>query len=381
MKILFTTVDPVEIGRGPYTHIKELVEGLENRGVEVTMLFGFDGKPDIKSTGGFIDTGTRLTRKDMVKDFINQYLTILFIKRYIKQNKNSYSLIYGRDWILGTLGNDFPIPTISEFNSIPSQLRIYKGSGLLNKLYTQLTIRRENKALVSSSRINCVSDGILNNLKNRVSPDQHSKMQVIDNGVNLNSYVFDESKFKKDRIKIIFIGSFTHWQGVEFIAPTMLPILDKYKHVDLLLIGSGPYLEGVKSGLAIYKNTPRVEFTGRISIKEAAEKLSRCHIGFSPHKTGVLGAPLKILEYCGAGLTQVTSGIEGTEFLEEHNLGSLVEPGNVKGYQFALEKLLNNRHLIAERGISARRYAERYLSWNNTVDKVFHVCQDVLANS
>ncbi len=381
MKILFTTIDPVEIGRGHYTHIKELVEGLEKRGIEVTILFGFDGKPEIKSSGPFIDTGARLTRNNLIKDLINQYSTMFFIRKYIEQHKNNFSLIYGRDWILGTLGNNFPIPTISEFNGVPSQLRTYKGDGLLNKLYMKLLIERENKALVNSSRIICVSDSILNNLKHKVSPDHHSKLQVIDNGVNLDSYVLDESKFKEQRIIIVFIGSFTHWHGVEFIAPTMLPILDKYKHVDLLLIGSGPYLERVKSGLAIYKNTPRVQFTGRISMKEAAEKLSRCHIGFSPHKIGVLGAPLKILEYCGAGLTQVTSGIEGTEFLDEHNLGSLVEPGNVKGYQFALEKLLNNRHLIAERGIRARLYAERYLSWDNTVDKVFHVCRDVLKNA
>ena len=380
IKILFTTIDPVEIGRGPYTHIKELVEGLEKRGAEVTMLFGFDGKPEIKSTGGFVDTGARLTRKNTIKDFINQYLSILFIKKHIRRNKNNYDLIYGRDWILGMLGNDFPIPTVSEFNGLNSQLRTYKEGGLLNRLYIKLLIKRENEAVINNSRIICVSDSILNTLKDRVAPKYHSKMQVIDNGVNLDSYVFDESKFKEHRIKIVFVGSFTHWHGIEYIAPTMLPILEEYEEVDLLLIGSGPYLEGVESDFKEYRNSGRVEFTGRLSMKEAAERLSSCHIGFSPHKAGVLGAPLKILEYCGAGLPQVTSGIKGTEFLEEHRLGLLVKPGNIKGYQFALEKVLNNRDLIAEMGIRARRYAETYLSWDHTVDKVFHICRDVLKN-
>jgi glycosyltransferase involved in cell wall biosynthesis len=381
VKILFTTVDPVEIGRGHYTHIKELVEGLEKRGVQVTMLFGFDGRPDIRCTGGFIDTGARLTRKRAIKDFVNQYTAGLSIKRHIRRNKGQYSLLYGRDWILGVLDGGFQIPTVSEFNGIPSQLREYRGSGLLDRIYIRLLTRRENRALISSSRVICVSEGILRNLKNRVSKKYHSKMRVIDNGVNLNSYVFDESKFLGNRIRIAFVGSFTHWHGVESIAPTMLPILEKYEKVDLLLIGSGPYSEGVKSDLRLYEHSGRVEFTGRIPMEEAAERLSKCHIGFSPHKAGVLGSPLKIREYCGAGLAQVTSRIEGAEFLEAHGLGLLVEPGRIEDYQAALERLLSSKDLIAEMGTRARRYAEKFLSWDNAVDRVLSVCREVSNDS
>ena len=377
MKLLFTSIDPVEIGRGHFTHIKELVEGFERRGAQVTMLFGYNGQPPINSTGGFIDTQARLERKDNINDFINQYLSVLFIRRYLKLHEKYYDILYGRDWILGELSNTLAIPTISEFNGIASQLREYKGRGLLNKLYSSLLIKREKRALIKSSRVICVSDGILRSLKKRVSLNHHHKMHVIENGVNLSRYTFNETKFNAERIKIVFIGSFAYWHGIEYIAPTILPILKKHNEVDLLLIGEGPHLEAIKHQFREYNNTARVEFTGRVSMEEAAKKLCGCHIGFSPHKAGVLGSPLKIREYCAAGLAQVTSGIRGTDFLEQHGLGLLINPGDIRGFQNAFMKLLEDRSLISEMAIKARMYAEKYLSWENAVERIFQVCKEV----
>ncbi len=380
MRILFTTVDPVEIGRGHYTHIKELVEGLERRGVQITMLFGFDGKPNIRSSGGFIDTGARLTRRDRIKDFFNQYLAISHIGRYIRNYAGNYDLIYGRDWILGSIGDCLDVPTISEFNGITSQLRMYKRGGILSRLYTGLLVRREKKAVVNSSLIICVSDSILNYLENVICPGYQHKMQVIDNGVNLEHYLFQESKFRADRIKIAFIGSFSYWHGVEYIAPTLRQILDKHKEVDLLLIGTGPNLKRVQVDLDEYWKRGQVEFTGRISIAEAAKALNECHIGFSPHRPGVLGAPLKIREYCAAGLALVASGIEGTEFISENGLGLVVKAGNITGFQLAFENLLRNKALMTGMATKARRYTENYLSWNNSIEKVYAACKEVRRN-
>jgi glycosyltransferase involved in cell wall biosynthesis len=378
MKILFTSIDPVEIGRGHYTHIKELVEGFEKRGVQVTMLFGYDGNPAIKSTGRFIDTGARLERKDSISDFINQYLSILFIKKHLKRYQRLYDLIYGRDWIVGEVSNILTIPSVSEFNGIASQLRVYKKQNLLNTFYSALLMRREKRALISSSRIICVSYGIMQSLKKRVSLNHHGKMHVIENGVNLNRYIVGHHKSYDERIKIVFIGSFAYWHGIEYIAPTILPILAKYDDVDLLLIGEGPKLKNLKHQFGAYANSGRVEYAGRIPMEEASQKLCQCHIGFAPHKNGVLGSPLKIREYCAAGLAQVTSKIQGTQFLAEKRLGILVTPGDISGFQSALEGLLQNRAIISEMGIKARQYAEDFLDWDSKIDKICEVCNAAL---
>jgi len=385
VKILLTTVDPVEPGRGHYTHIKELVEGLDRRGVAVTMLFGYMGNPQIRCTGGFIDTGARLTRGDKleykIKDFINQYSTISFIGKYIRRFGKEYHLIYGRDWILGTLGKRFDVPRISEFNGVTSHLRMYKRRGILDQLYSNLLKLREKRAVRDSSLVICVSDSILNHLGQAICPGHEQKMRVIDNGVNLSYYPFDASKFLEDRIRICFIGSFSYWHGTEYIVPALKPILEKQGEVDLLFIGSGPNLHMVKAGLKDHCASGRVRFTGRIPIEEAAKELSSCHIGFSPHKPGVLGAPLKTREYCAGGLALVASGISGTEFIEENDLGIVVAPGDVHGFEKAFEKLLSDRNGMKEMGMRARRYAERHLNWDDSVDKVYAACKEVLRDS
>lgn len=379
MRVLFTSVDPVEVGRGHYTHVKEIVEGFEKRGAQVTMLFGYEGNPAIKCTGGFINTRARLARDDSITDFVRQYRAIMFIKRYLKQHEQLFDIIYGRDWIVGELDSILNIPSVSEFNGVASQLRTYKEHSFLNRLYSSLLKKREKRALSSSSQIICVSDGVLLALKNMVSPNHHGKMDVIENGVNLEMYTFNQKKFIGDRIKIAFIGSFSYWHGVEYIAPAILPILSKYRDVDLLLIGDGPQLAGLRKQFAIYRNTERVQYTGRISVREAANTLCKCHIGFAPHRDGVLGSPLKIREYCAAGLVQVTSKIQGTQFLKDNALGVLVTPGDVPGFQLAMEKLVRNRTLISEMGITARKYAENFLGWDSKIDSIYDICKSILA--
>ncbi len=381
MKVLLTTVDPVEVGRGHYTHIRELVEGLERRGVAVTMLFGYAGDPQIRCKGGFIDTGARLTRQDKLsyrlKDFGNQYMAMWYIRNYIRRYGKRYDIIYGRDWILGAIGRHLMLPTISEFNGVASQLRMYKN-GILNQIYTRLLIQRERRAVIDSSRIICVSESILRHLAEEICPGCFHKMQVIDNGVNLGHYRFKKTKFMETRLKIAFIGSFSYWHGIEYIVPTFRPVLEKHKYVDAVFIGSGPNLKMVKSGLDDFYRKGRVEFAGLLPIEEAANRLNRCHIGFSPHKGGVLGAPLKIREYCAAGLALVTSGIAGTEFIKEKDLGLVVRPGHIFGFQIAFESLLENRTKLFEMGTRAREYAERHFSWDDSVGKVYDACEQVL---
>ena len=385
MRVLLTTVDPVEVGRGHYTHIKELVEGLEGRGVEVTMLFGYAGNPSIRCTGGFIDTGARLTRGDRlenkIKDFINQYLAICAIKSYVRRFGRNYHLIYGRDWILGTLGEGFDVPRISEFNGVTSHLRTFKRRSFLDRIYLGLLKKRERRAVRNSSLVICVSESIRDYLSQVICPDHMQKMRVIDNGVNLGYFQFDRSKFFADRIRICFIGSFSYWHGTEYIVPALRPILEKYREVDLIFIGFGPNLGMVKAGLKDHCASGRVEFTGRLPVREAAKRLSDCHIGFSPHKPGVLGAPLKIREYCAGGLALVASGIAGTEFIKRNDLGVVVAPGDIDGFQKAFESVLSDRNKMMEMGMQARKYAERHLSWRDSVDKVYAACKDVLRSS
>ncbi|MCF8082925.1 MAG: glycosyltransferase family 4 protein [Deltaproteobacteria bacterium] len=385
MKMLLTTVDPVEVGRGHYTHIKELVEGLERRGVAVTMLFGYMGNPQIHCTGGFIDTGARLIRGDRleykIKDFINQYLAICNINSYVRRFGKDYHLIYGRDWILGTLGNRFDAPKISEFNGVTSHLRTYKHVGILDRIYLTLLKNREKRAVRDSSLVLCVSESIRNHLGQAICPGHEHKMRVIDNGVNLDYFQFDTSKFSADRVKICFIGSFSYWHGIEYIVPVLEPILKNHKAVDLVFIGSGPNLDMVRTGLKDHYASGRVRFTGRIPIEEAAKKLSACHVGFSPHKPGVLGAPLKIREYCAGGLALVVSGISGTEFIKKNDLGIVVAPGDIRGFQRAFECLLKDRVGLMEKGRNARRYAEHHLSWHNSVEKVYDACKEMLKSS
>lgn len=119
----------------------------------------------------------------------------------------------------------------------------------------------------------------------------------------------------KNELRIIFIGTLAHFTDLEEIFVSMA----KKSHlgeVKLRIVGIGPKeseLKRLSKGLGL---EDKIEFRGWKSRQEFGEELTWANVGIIPFKQNQLtncALPQKALEYLSAGLSVVSSRLEGSE--------------------------------------------------------------------
>jgi len=166
---------------------------------------------------------------------------------------------------------------------------------------------------------------------------------------------------------LIYTGSIhPHW-GVNLALKAVKKLRNKWK---LRMIMVGPHepriirkIMPLLSALGIEDN---VEILRQVPYHELPAILAKGEVGLAPYpidSPAQFLVPLKIKEYCAAGLPIVTINVGETgSFVNENNVG-LATKDDVGAYAEAIDHLLADRDLYKSKASAAVETARKY-DWN-----------------
>jgi glycosyltransferase involved in cell wall biosynthesis len=172
-----------------------------------------------------------------------------------------------------------------------------------------------------------------------------------------------------DAVVCGFLGTFTRWHGVAFLAGRVPGLVAADPRLRFLFVGDGDLKPEVEQRLLAGGAKDRVTFTGLVPPIEVPGLLAACDILLSPHLpfedgTEFFGSPTKLFEYMAAGRAIVASRLGPIgRLIEDGETGVLFPPGDGEAFDRAVAELARDPAARGRLGRKARERAEANYTW------------------
>lgn len=390
LKIIYlrTTPAPGTQAGGAASHIKGVVTGLLELGVEVQLisndeLLGLDGatisttKIDAESWGitrGVLDINNNAVFTRNALPLIQQDLPDFIYQRYAR---------FSWAGVVATLRTGRPL--FLEYNG--SEVWVGRHWDRVSML--DLLSRYEHLNLAAATRIFVVSEVERKNLERAGLASE--KIIVNPNGVDTDIFrpdvggarVREQLGVAGEEQLVGFVGSFGPWHGVLVLAEAIKLIPDTSR-LRFLLVGTGALHEEMQRLLRAEVEAGRVIFTGAVEHEKIPALLDACDILVSPHiplaaRAEFFGSPTKLFEYLAMGKGIVASRLgQIGEVLTHEETALLVEPGDVVQLSAAITRLSESRALREALGTAARQAACERHTWKRNTENIIAAYHDWL---
>jgi len=180
---------------------------------------------------------------------------------------------------------------------------------------------------------------------------------------------------------LVYLGIMGPQDGVD----TILHVTDELVHrrgrtgLRVALLGFGDCLDDLKNECTALGLDDHVVFTGRADKAMIADYLSAADVGLCPD----LKTPLndvstmnKTMEYMAYALPSVSFDLVETRVSGADTV-TYVEDGDVIAFADAVEKLLDDAELRADRGVAARQRVSKALDWRPQAENYVAVFDDL----
>ena len=273
------------------------------------------------------------------------------------------------------LARKLGIPLVLEVNS--SEVWVRKNWSRLT--WIRLAEAMERTAFRNADRLVLVSDELVPAVL--AAGAERDRVVVNPNGVDVSRFdpADDGSAarqrlgFPRDTVVCGFLGTFTRWHGVLFLAEQIAPLARRNPQLRFLFLGDGDLRPQVEERLSRDGVLDRVRFTGLLEPSRIPEHLAGCDILLSPHLpfedgTPFFGSPTKLFEYLAAGRPVVASRLGQIGRVVEHEeTGLLFDPGNAEEFRSAVLRLAKEPDERRRMGARARSVVESRYTWEANV--------------
>jgi glycosyltransferase involved in cell wall biosynthesis len=287
---------------------------------------------------------------------------------FLKQNYKKFDVIHLHSHLVF---HSFVIAIISKIANIPSVITIHG-------LYSQTAPRKISEIWLNtlsriifkcSAKIICLTQADSSITKNYVN---ELKVVVIGNGVNADR--FDINKEMLEKNFVLFVGRFVRGKGVYEVIEAFNRILNEFKGIKLIMIGSGPEEENIKKIILNLNLQAKIKLMKNVKEEKLIEFYQQTKFLLLPSYTE--GLPLVLLEGMSCGSPIITSNIPQLINLIE-GCGLSVEVKNVNNLVEAMSKLLKDEELRIHFRKNARKKIEEEYSWDVVVDKTIDVYNSI----
>ncbi len=388
MKLLYITLENLSLHKGSVVHVKEIVNGLRERGYHVGLVASSLNKDE---------KAVLFYNLNIIPSFILQLLklkkqpyiaSLVFLFVYLLRILPQYDIIYARDYhtVIAALFPRllFRKKLVYEINGIANEEQKLKKDSFLNRILVFLIEKAERVATKYSERIVSVTPHIGTYLIENYKCAS-DKVIAIGNGVNTKYFypVRDEVLLEKWRNKvgiakeeiiIAFVGNLAPWQGVETLIEVAPLILKEVRNIKFLIIGDGILRKEFKTKVNRLGVSDHFIFTGMIQYENIPILINLADICVAPfiskrnRTTGV--SPLKVFEYMACGKPIVCSRIEGLEFIEQKGVGRLISPEDVMSLQEGLIDLIKNPQKRIMMGNKGLQISREIFNWESRVIEI-----------
>ncbi|WP_323665205.1 glycosyltransferase family 4 protein [Aliarcobacter butzleri] len=302
------------------------------------------------------------------------------------------------------LSNKYKIPLIVEYNG--SEVWVQNNWGTDGLKYSKLALDMEEYVLNSADTIITVSQVLQDELIER----GFEKEKIVFYPNCIDQRVYDYKNFqeadkvtlreklsfsKKDKI-FTFIGTFGAWHGVEFLANSIVRLVQNHKqeldnyNIKFLFIGDGLLGEKVRGLLETEDIKRYVKFTGLIPQKEAPVYLGISDCFLSPHikqKGKFIGSPTKLFEYMAFSKPIIASNLDQIGEIFEYKLYAnelnnfeiiekesaiVYEPDNYEEFIKSILFVATKMSELEKMGKNAYEMAIEKYTWDVHVDKIIN---------
>ena len=372
MKI-FYIITKSETG-GPQTHISQLGKYLFAKGHKMALM----SYPGGWQKGGWLEKeierigGTFYPNEFLSNDInpIKDFAAILKIRKAVKDFKpDLISCHSSKAGILGRIAIRNKVPTIFTAHG----WGFTQGTSWERKFLIPL----EKIASKFCSKIICVSDNDHNlALKYKIAPD--SKIITIHNGVEIDkNFAFDENKFRKLPVKIVFVGRFAPpKQQTQLLEAFMQLPTNLREKVMVIFVGDGVARNNTELFIKNNHLEKQARMAGDLSREEVFKILSDAHI-FALISDWE-GFPRTIIEAMSFGLPIISSDVGGAKESAGPQNGFLIPPGNIDAISARLTDLISNPDLMIKMGRASRQIAQERFSLDMMIEKTVGLYYDLL---
>jgi glycogen(starch) synthase len=327
-------------------------------------------------------------RKNLFVRFLRLFSIISFffkISKVIKKEKpdvlHAHAMFYcGLPAIF--LGKIYKIPVVYELRSVwMYKHKINKNDKFFNKLIDFLLLRLEIVTLKKSDYIVFLN----NNLKAHI--EELSKnfpaSKVISNAVNLSLINSISKKTETDKVVFGYIGTLTHYEGIEFLIETFQEMYAEGFKYKLLIYGNGICRDSIIKLIDSKENN--IFYKGSFPPDKISSAYSEVNVIINPRlNLDVTNnvTPLKPLEAIGYKKIFIGSDVKGIkELITNKSYGFLFKSENKEDLKSVVKKVYNlsnsQKNLILEESYN---YVKTFKDWESNAFKYEEIYTNLIKN-
>ena len=205
------------------------------------------------------------------------------------------------------------------------------------------------------------------------------KIKVIYNSIDflkLKSNHNKEELKKKlglNEIILLTIARLTPFKGIDMLIEIMPRIIEKYKKISLVIVGSGNELKNLQRIVKSLKLDEYVFFKGRLGRQETINYLKTSDLFLlNTHHEGMSHT---LLEAMKIGVPIITTKVGGNpETIKNKETGILIDYRNKEQWINAISQILDNPDLAEKLTKQAKEDLKRF-NWDNLVEETIKVFQ------
>ena len=373
---------------GAATHIRELVNALVERGVEVKLLTA-------RATSAWAAEALACEVIDVDSEALLQQLR----RRTARiegatsapgtRASEVHSLLLNQSVgeHLEALYARWPFDVIFERYSLWSYagLRFARGRGipLLLEVNAPLVAQQEEyRSLFNAGTARALEELLLANADRVIVPSKAlaayvaerggrpRRVRVIPCGVSraifLPTWRPIEAREGMQEFVVGFLGSLKQWHGVDILLEVFQELRKRSPAYRLLIVGDGP-LRSVVEARGCGMPSDAITITGTVPHRNVPRWLERMDVGLAPYPALPLFyfSPLKVLEYAASGVPIVASGSGQIAEIFAHEVSAMLHaPGNVTEIVEHIERLRASPELRVRLARAARRAVKKVYTWD-----------------
>lgn len=257
------------------------------------------------------------------------------------------------------------LPVIYEVRAFWEDAAVDQGTAKVGDARYQLTRTLETGLMRRADAVVAICDGLRRDIEARgLAVD---KLTVVPNVVDSdsltrsnhsNSQLRQRFALGHDAFVLGFIGSFYHYEGLEFLIREVAPLFRSRPNLRLLLIGGGPAESDLRAEVEALRLSGQIIFAGRVPHRDIAACYDLIDVLVYPRlplRLTELVTPLKPLEAMAAGRIVVASDVGGhRELIQDRRNGFLFPAGNGNALRSTLESVMRDRSDLRSIGENAR---------------------------
>lgn len=227
-------------------------------------------------------------------------------------------------------------------------------------------------------KIICVSKFVLTRNKNTPSMD-HSKLELIYNGVNLNRFNQNQNmqktklEFNLSQEKFIVSTAINliEEKGIYFLIEAAGKIVNKFSNIIFLIVGEGKESHKLSKKIEELNLNKHVLFLG---LRNDVERILSVSDIFVYPSIWEEAFGLAIIEAMGCGVPVIASNVGGIPEIIEHDYsGLLINPKDSSAIADSIEYLYNNFNVRERIKNNAKKVVEEKFNLNVIVNKTLNL--------